>query len=87
MDSKKIIQSYVWHKDKCFLVSTIERDSSAMIQPPPRYNETIVCNYDHDKKIIGEMITIKEDNKGSINVHNEICESLRILGFINLDDE
>ena len=44
----RIIKTYVWHGDKCFFVSTIERESSAM-EGPRRYNETIVWKCEWEK--------------------------------------
>lgn len=35
------LKSYVFHGDRCFFVSTIMRDSSAAISPPPRFAETM----------------------------------------------
>lgn len=56
MDDRRIIKSYVWHNDKCFFVSTIERDSSAAISPPPRYFETIAWWYDWEIGERGDMV-------------------------------
>ena len=45
MSDDRIIKTYVWHGDKCFFVSTINRESSAAILPALRYNETMVWEY------------------------------------------
>lgn len=37
----KIMQTYVYHEDKVFFVSMIERNSSAMLAPEVRYHEWI----------------------------------------------
>lgn len=40
-----VAKTYVWHKGKCFFVSTIERDSSAD-DGPRQFNETLVWEFD-----------------------------------------
>ena len=46
MSDVTIAQTEVNHNGKWFFVSTIERDSSAAVSPPPRYFETLVWEYD-----------------------------------------
>jgi hypothetical protein len=75
MTSKKIIQSYVWHKNKCYFVSTITRDSSA-VNYPYEFNETIVWEYDYEKRIRGKMLFQDEDFENSIEMHNLICNNI-----------
>lgn len=83
MNSVPVISSYVHHGDKCFFVSTIERDSSAMLSYAMRYNETMVWPYNYEKRERLEgFIAQEEDTKGSIQKHNEICGQLHTLGFI-----
>jgi hypothetical protein len=77
----EVMKSYVWHEGRCFFVSTIERDSSAAIIPPPRYNETIVWEYDWDKREMGAMIHQEEDTTGSIYLHVRICQRLHDTGI------
>ncbi len=55
MEDIRQIKSYVWHGDKCFFVSTIERDSSAS-DGPRRFFETYVYNFDWKTNVRGEMI-------------------------------
>lgn len=70
------VQSYVYHEGKCFIVSTITRDSSAMLRPG-RYNETLVWAYDWDKRERGEHILhMDEDCEGSIRTHQQIVERI-----------
>lgn len=76
MEDKRVIQSFVWYIDKCFLVSTIERDSSAAIGPV-RYNETIVWKYHFDDARRGEMIYVTGDRSGCLSRHFSICQELR----------
>jgi len=81
LKDKKIIQSFVWYKDKRYFVSTIERDSSADLGPR-RYNETIVWEWAENKNR-GEMLTQESDSQGSIKMHNEICLKLYNNGVVN----
>ena len=73
--SDKVIQSYVFHNEKRYFVSTIERDSSAMAYPS-RYNETIVWEWKEGEAERGEMLLQDEDIKGSIKKHLEICSNI-----------
>lgn len=71
----RMIKTYVWHGDKCFFVSTISRDSSAMLGPS-RYNETLVWEYDWEKAERGQMLWQDEASVGSIRTHQLIVEFL-----------
>lgn len=81
MDDKRVIQSYVSYMDKSYMVSTIERDSSALCSPTVRYNETIIWAYDWDTKERGEMLHMDEDFRGSIDTHTELCEKIYQCGI------
>lgn len=74
-DNNRVIKSYVWHQDKCFFVSTIERDSSAA-GGPRRYNETIVWEYNWKTAECGAMVWQDGDSKGSIGAHQAIVRDL-----------
>ena len=88
MESTNVIKSYVWYKNDCFFVSTMERDSSASTEPPgSRFNETIVWVYDYENKERKEMISVKNDRQGSIETHNEVCLSLNKFGMVMVDDD
>lgn len=79
MSDDKIIKTYVWHADKCYFVSTIERDSSAM-EGPSRYNETIVWEYRWDalegKDKRGALLHTDGEMTGSIRGHQRIVERI-----------
>lgn len=45
MQDERKLKSYVFHGEKCFFVSTIMRDSSA-VGYPSRYAETMTWEYD-----------------------------------------
>lgn len=81
MSESRVIKSYVWHKfndtERCFFVSTIERDSSSPYAEGTRYNETLVWAYDWTKAERGEEILLQEeDSRGSIRKHNFVCEQI-----------
>ena len=70
-----VIQSYVWHNQKRFFVSTIERSCSAQTEVPIRYNETIAWEspVDHAR---GKIVFMDDDVAGSIDKHISICKSI-----------
>lgn len=76
MTSTSAISSYVNHEDKCFLVSTITRESSAVFAAGHLYNETIVWEWDWVKQVTGSMLYQAEDSRSSITQHLEICSRL-----------
>lgn len=79
MLDERIMRSYVWHGGKCFLVSTIDRDSSAMLGPK-RFAETIVWEYDYEKDERGSQVFMDEGCQGSIQAHLKICERIHNTG-------
>lgn len=82
MSDERVIKSFVWHDGKCFFVSTIERDSSAT-EGPRRFNETLVWNYEWNKKERGTLIHQGGDMAGSISTHQCICAALHRDGCID----
>ncbi len=81
-----IIKSYVFHKDKCFFVSTISRESSAEALYGAKYHETLVWDYDYEKGEIKDIIHTGEASLGSISNHLKICEGFYKNGKM-LEDE
>ena len=82
----RVIKSYVWHGDKCFFVSTIERDSSACLPPPlPRYNETLVWGYDWETSERSEHILYQGFAYHGIDEHQRICLALFKTGEVSDD--
>jgi hypothetical protein len=85
-DDDRVLKSYVWHKGQCFFVSTIERDSSAMLGPR-RFNETMVWKYDWDKRARDEHIFAQEeDARGSIWTHQKVVQQLYKDGQVPTED-
>lgn len=78
--SDTVIQTYVWHGDKCFFVSTIERASSAAAAYGMRYNETIVWAWDTAKKERGAQLHMTDDQRGSIVAHQRTVEAIHDVG-------
>ena len=79
MDKGKVIQSYVWHANKCFFVSTINRESSAYMAG--MYAETMAWTLDEENKI-NEQVGMDSGPLGSIIQHIEICKQLHETGTI-----
>lgn len=86
MLDEKVIQSYVFYEDKAFFVSTIERDSSAMLGPG-RYYETIVWEWDTETRERGKIICQEGTHKGDLKQHFLICKVLRVTGKWPEDEE
>jgi len=81
----KIMQSYVWHNDKCFFVSTINRESSAREAYELIYAETMVWEYDCTQGERGRLIYQFDDIKNGIKSHIKACQELHANGRINED--
>lgn len=76
-------KSYVWHKGKCFFVSTIERTYDTYGGSTRGY-ETIAWAYDWKKAERGEML----HQAGGVHDHQQICRCLIAEGlFPDEDDE
>lgn len=81
-DDKRQIKSYVWQREsgRCFFVSTIERESSADVEPPSRwYMETIVWGYDWDARERGAMLAMAGSGP-ALEQHFEVCRQLYETG-------
>lgn len=74
----KLIQSYVWHGERVFMVSTIDRESSAMGYGPMVYAETMVweCEQHSPHNRRPEILWQGEDCRGSIACHMSVCKHL-----------
>lgn len=79
---KPIWKSYVWHGDKCYFVSTIERNYDTM-QGTSRGQETIVWEYDWNNLERGKML----HQAGNIADHKQICHCLIAEGLIPSEDD
>ena len=79
MNDERVIKSFVWHERRCFFVSTIERDSSAMLGPE-RYYETMVWEFDWEKNERGDLIAQEGCPRGFLKEHFHVCERLHETG-------
>ena len=73
MSDGAIIKTYVWNNGKCFFISTIDRDSSAVLGPS-RFAETLVWDFDWKTNERGEIIYSDSAPQGSISKHQWIVE-------------
>lgn len=82
--SFKVCQSYPRHKGKCWFVSTIDRESSAM-GGPMRYWETLVWEADpKTEQRIGDRILYQGEGP---RCHTKVVESLLFTGDFPKEEE
>lgn len=80
----KLIKSYVWHDGKCYFVSTIDRDSSAM--QGGRFSETMVWNYDWNTHKRDDGVLYQDGGpENFIGRHLKLCQ--RIFDTGTFEDE
>lgn len=84
--NNRVMQSYVWHDNKCFFVSTIDRECSSMLGPST-YAETIVWEYDYEKRERGNLVHQDGDSAGSISEHLVICKRIHETANPAQEDE
>ena len=82
MENREVWKSYVWYDEKCFFVSTIERDYDTY-GGTCRGQETLVWEFDWEKSHKGKMI----EQAGNICDHQAICRCLINYGYIPDNDE
>ena len=77
-EDERQLKTYVWHEGKCFFVSTIIRDSSA-VGYPSRFAETITWEHDWKTNERGEMVD--QDGSGpAFQQHMRVVEDFYRLG-------
>ena len=79
----RIIKSYVWHEDKCFFISTIDRNYSAM--DGGRYAETMAWDFDWGTDKRGDIIAQGGDIEGFIRTHLNMCQQFHDNGEYSND--
>jgi hypothetical protein len=84
---QRLIKSYVWHREQCYFVSTINRESSAALAYGARYAKTMVWLFDWEKSTRGELIHQAGDAENRVLAHLLICEKLHDKGIRGLIDE
>lgn len=75
--NKEVWKSYVWHDDKCFFVSTIERTFDTYAGSV-RGMETLTWEYDWNTGTRGKWI----GQSGGIGDHYATCQCLILFGEI-----
>ena len=85
MKTRKVIQSYVYYEKECFLVSTIERNSSGIGGDNLMYYETIVWKINLENNKRGKLLYVEGDS--SLKSHIDICEKLLRYGSVEMEDE
>lgn len=81
MNNKPIWKSFVWHKDKCFFVSTIERDYDVFYETTRGF-ETFVWEYDWEAQERGELV----HQGGGLLGHQAICRCIITEGQMPDED-
>jgi hypothetical protein len=79
--TKRIWKSYVWHDDKCFFVSTLERTYDTC-EGSSRGNETLVWEYDWSKKSTGRLVY----QGGGVADHQRVCRCVIAEGAMPDED-
>jgi hypothetical protein len=72
----KLMQSYVFHKDQCFFVSTANRACSALGASDIIYAETLVWESNTRKFSQDRLIHQGEDRRDGLDTHFKICKQL-----------
>ena len=83
--NKAIIQSYVWHDGKCFFVSTINRESSAI--GGGTYAETMVFEWDAQERKRGKIVAQDQGSTNSIYAHQNVCKLIHETGKTSADED
>jgi hypothetical protein len=85
MTDERKLKSYVFHGGKCFFVSTIMRDSSAMGYPG-RYAETMTWEYDWETTERGNVVD--QDGSGdALTQHLRVVTDFYRYGKRKDDDD
>lgn len=72
--NETLIQSYVFHGDKAFFVSTINRESSSPLGGP--YAETLVWEWDQKERKRGDLIGQTDGRVNTLFAHQDMCRTL-----------
>jgi 2-polyprenyl-3-methyl-5-hydroxy-6-metoxy-1,4-benzoquinol methylase len=79
--NKTLAQTYVWHGEKCFFVSTINRRSSSLLSGI--YAETLAWEWIQETKQCGRLIGQDEHCQNSIFAHQAMVKRLFDTGKPN----
>jgi hypothetical protein len=73
--TNKIAQTYCWHGDKTFFVSTINRESSVLSETDFVYAETLAWELGSNGERV-RLVAQEEDGRGQVSAHLSIVEAL-----------
>lgn len=86
-----ICHTTVWHGDgekrRAFWVSTIDRESSAVLAPDHVYAETLAWEYDPVTDTRGKIIGQDSGMRGGIWAHQAMVERLHRTGSADKPEE
>lgn len=85
--NKTLAQSYVWHNDKAFFVSTINRQCSASLAYGHVYAETLVWEWNPKTRTRGKMKGQDECAEGSIFAHQRMVKRIFNTGLCETEVE
>ena len=85
--NKTLAQTNVWHGDKGFFVSTINRQSSAALAYGRIYSETLVWEWDSETKRRGNIVGQDEHCEDSIFAHQRMVQRLFETGKCEVPDD
>lgn len=84
---KTLAQTYVWHGEKAFYVSTINRTSSAALAYRRIYSETMVWEWNSETKQRCDLIGQDEHCKDSLYAHQRMVQRLFNTGKCEEPDD
>lgn len=73
---KTLAQTHVWHGEKAFYVSTINRQSSAIFYYSRIYAETLVWEWNPETRQRGDLIGQDEHCEDSLFAHQRMVQRL-----------
>ena len=85
--SKALIKSHVFHDGKCFFVSTINRESSAVEAYGMTYAETMAWEWFQESGSRGDLVAQDEASSDSLRGHFRVCEKLAATGKFYEDEK
>jgi hypothetical protein len=77
----RVWKSYVWHGNKCFFVSTIERNYDTC-EGTSRGHETLAWEYDYENKLRGKLVY----EGGGVADHQRVCRCVVAEGEMPDED-
>ena len=82
-----LAQTYVWHNDKAFFVSTINRECSSPLAYGHIYAETLVWEWNPKTRERGKILGQDECSDGSISAHQNMVQRIFNTGSCDAKGE